>query len=121
MNTTRKVALFLGHFSPGIRLYKELHCVFVHADDKESSPTGQLASACSSKRKETNRMLHLLYRHTAWGYIDFLNCTKRSVLLSNYWMSARLDIWAKWKTLKCGNRSAETEVRRKPKYGSEKK
>ena len=26
----------------------------------------------------------------------------------------------KWKTLKCGNRSAETEVR-KPKYGSEKK
>ena len=26
----------------------------------------------------------------------------------------------KWKTLKCGNRSTETEVR-KPKYGSEKK
>ena len=28
--------------------------------------------------------------------------------------------WCKWKTLKCGNRSTEMEVR-KPKYGSEKK
>ena len=47
MNTTRKVALFLGHFSLGIRLYKELHCVFVHADDKESSFFQEKRIECS--------------------------------------------------------------------------
>ena len=31
-----------------------------------------------------------------------------------------VNMWGKWKTLKCGNQTTETEVR-KPKYGSEKK